>query len=165
MDNFDQKHFQTGATDPIIAAVQALAAGYHNTDYAKRAPVKLAGANIYTVAFKGEDSQWREAYVFERGNTRIAYWSIADMLMYRDNDLISSGPNLDLLRLCAVIGFTLLFLATYLYLSVKQPTSPSLQILTGLLGAGFAFLVGNRPGTKRRELTTQKNASSGSVES
>ena len=87
--------------DPVIAAVEALNAGYQNSDYAKRGPDQVGGANIYRVAFKGGDGVWRENYVYERGNKRIAYYNIRELLMSRDNDLFPSETNLDLIRLWA----------------------------------------------------------------
>lgn len=131
--------------DPVIAAVEALNAGYLNSGYAKRGPDQIGGANIYRVVFQGRDGVWRENYVYERGNKRIAYYNIRELLMSRDNDLFPSEANLDLVRLWAVIAFTTIFGIAVIYLVIRSPENKSIQFLTGFVGLGIGYLVGNRP--------------------
>src|SRR5260370_41543298 len=95
--------------DHVVATVKSLNAGYQNSDYAKRGPDQVGGANIYSVVFKGADGMHRENYVYERGNKRIAYRSIRDLLMTRDNDLFPSTADLERIRLWAIIAFTAIF--------------------------------------------------------
>jgi len=134
-----------GQKDPVIAKVEALNAGYQNTDYAKRGPDQIGGANIYRVSFKGADGVWRENYVYERGNKRIAYYNIRELLMSRDNDLFPSEANLDLIRLWAVIVFTTIFGIAVIYFVKTSPENKSIQFLTGFVGLGIGYLVGNKP--------------------
>jgi hypothetical protein len=151
MANSKQQQPPTGR-DPVIEVVKTLNAGYENTDYAKRSPVKLGGANVYTVVFKGKSGTWYENYVYERGEKRIAYWNLADMLMARDNDLIPSGANLELIRMAAVIAFTLLFGAATIYIVVTNQDNKSLQILTGVVGLGLGWLVGSQSTSHKLDL-------------
>ena len=134
-----------GQKDPVIAAVEALNAGYQNSDYAKRGPDQIGGANIYRVAFKGRDGVWRENYVYERGSKRIAYYNIRELLMSRDNDLFPSETDHNLIRLWAVIAFTTIFGLAVIYIVIASPENKSIQFLTGFVGLGIGYLVGNKP--------------------
>lgn len=145
-----------GQRDPVISAVEALNAGYQNSDYAKRGPDQIGGANIYTVVFKGADGEWRENYVYERGNRRIAYHNIRELLMSRDNDLFPSETNLDLIRLWAVIAFTTIFGIAVVYLVITSPDNKSIQFLTGFVGLGIGYLVGNKSLSGKKAQSDQK---------
>ena len=137
------------SNDPIINAVKRLNTGYQNTEYSIKRTIKLGDALVHTVTFKGEDGWWHDNYVYEKGNVVIAYWDVERMLTSKDNDLIPSGRDSERLRLIMVGAITAVLLLTVIGIVIYGNSNPNLQILTGLLGTGFGYLVGKVPEQKK----------------
>jgi hypothetical protein len=128
--------------DPIIAAVIRLNAGYTNSDYEKRDPVRIGDSLVYIVTFKGENGFWYQNYVYQKDERLTGFQDLAALLLASEKDLHKHGLNLEFLRMSSVIAFTLLFSVAVIWLVFRQPDNKALQILTGFVGLGLGYLVG-----------------------
>lgn len=138
--------------DPIVQAVVRLNAAWSNKNYAKHNPTVIRGANVYKVTFEGQEGGYFENYVFQRGmKDPIPYSSLGELLNAKNNDLIPDGPNLELVRLVAVVCFTLMFGAAVIYVVVQPTENKSVQILTGFVGLGLGYLVGKSPEAGKKD--------------
>ena len=128
--------------DPVLLAVQALNAGWKNTEYSKRRPQPIGKGSMYTVVYKGQDDIWREDYVFEIGETRRAYHEVSTLVLDPLNNVIARQYSTDFIKLIVVSLLTLMFATSVIYLAISAPENKSLQVLTGLLGLTIGYFVG-----------------------
>ena len=135
-------HTDGSPGDRIIDAIKQLNAGYSNTEYAKRSPEDLGAGKLYTVVFKGADQQWRENYVFERGDKVKAYYTIREALRDSFTGIIPMWRDQEFIKLLVVAILTAAFATAVIGIVVWDPDNKSLQVLTGLLGLTLGYFVG-----------------------
>jgi len=132
-----------GSTDPVIQQVVSLNSGYKNSEYSKSPPDKVGTGKIYTVKFKGQDGDWRENYVFERGDDRRAYWSLGDLIKDGSNHIFSPFSDVDYLRVVVIAVLAVMFGAALTYLIVsKDAENKGMQTLITVFSLTLGYLVG-----------------------
>jgi hypothetical protein len=129
-------------TNPVVEVVKRLNYQYNNTGYAMGDPRPLGSGKLYSVKFKGSDDVWHENYVFERGSDRRAYWSLHDLILDSNTNLVPTFRDPDYLKLVVVCGLTVLLIIAVILIVAFEQENKSLQVLTGLLGLTLGYLVG-----------------------